>query len=260
MERARRRVFPDRPVQVEHTDNRTVIISLRNRRRRTPVLRAHRCFINAPEEVAEAVVRLYLGRPSRSERRRMTHLVTTWHQGSAQPAASPGPGDLRHGRHHHLPTVLDIVNRSYFAGRLGLDITFGPRPARQVMGRHEVRTPRSLIVVNPLLDNPAVKTWYLHYLVFHECLHEQIPPRSRGGRLQLHPPEFRRRESLHPDIGRARRYEAWLTGPGYPRLLAEYEAAHGAGQAGDRRRRTAGVRGETGPSRGRPAPARRPPG
>ena len=220
--RALARRYPKKRVAVVYTRNRTVILSLRSLPDGSFALRAHECFKNAPKEVAHAVIRLYLGRPPKALRRKLSALVTTWHQQSARPPRSPAHGELVAGAAHHLPTILDIVNRSYFQGALDLDITYSTRIAKRVMGRHEHRTPRSLVIINPLLDNTHVKSWYMHYLVFHECLHELIPPRTAGDRLLLHPPEFRRRESMHPDVAAARRYEAWLTGPAYPHLVRDY--------------------------------------
>ena len=216
------RLHPERRVSITYTRNRTVILSMRRLADGLIKLRAHECFAECPEEVAGAVAMLYLGRPKRESRRRLQALVTRWHQRNARPAASPPANELDHGRIHHLPTILDIVNRSYFQGALDLDITYSARPARRTMGRHEVREPRSLILVNPILDHPLVKAWYLHYLVFHECLHEVIRPRVVQGKTLLHPPEFRRRESLHPHALEAREHERWITGPGHALLRAAW--------------------------------------
>jgi hypothetical protein len=220
--RALSRRYPDKRVSVVYTKNRTVILSLKPQPDGSLAMRAHECFRKAPTEVANAVVRLYLGRPTRGLKRRFATIIQSWHQKNAQPARSPTAGELVHGAVHHLPTILDIGNRSYFDGELDLDITYSTRIAKRVMGRHEHREPRSLIIINPLLDNPLVKSWYLHYLVFHECLHEVIPPRRSGDRLLLHPPEFRRQEDMHPNIVPARKYEAFLTGRAHTRLLRDY--------------------------------------
>lgn len=213
---------PARHVEIVYTRNRSIILSLG--RGATPgepdVLRAHECFRSASPAVAEAAVRLYLCRCTRAERRRLGGIVTQWHHDAAPLPPSPDPVALRSGRHHDLRVILDRVNRAWFEGRLDLDISFGDRPARRLMGRHERRTPRSLVLINPTLDHPWITSWYLEFLVFHEGLHEIMPPVRDGSRLLLHPPGFRAREIEHPDHARAHRYERWIMGAAWRTLLA----------------------------------------
>lgn len=80
--------------------------------------------------------------------------------------------------------------------------------------------------VHRALDHPAVPTWYLGFVIFHELLHHQLgrqtgcPPGEgahgggRGGRW--HHEAFRRAEQAHPRFHDARRWE----GVNVPRLLA----------------------------------------
>ncbi len=213
------RLLPGHPAVVRYTTNRTIILSLRPGKDGRPVLRAHACFADAPPFIAEAAVRLYLQRAGPGERRRLAHLVTRWHQDAAPPPPSATAGEIAPGAHHDLRLHLDRANRERFGGALDLDITFGGRPARRLMGRHERRKPRSLVVINPVLDHPWITSWYLDFLVFHECLHEVVPPVAREGRILLHPPEFRRREREHPEFDRARDYERWIMGPAWRNLL-----------------------------------------
>lgn len=218
LEGALARMTPDRPVSVRYTRNRTIILSLRPDRDGGWVLRAHRSFRAAPAAVADAAVRLYLGHSGPRERRRLSGVVTRWHQDSAEPPRSVAPEELRPGRFHDLPSILERVRREWFPGGLDLDITFGDRTAKRLMGRHERREPRSLVVINPVLDHPWITAWYLEYLVYHECLHEVVPPVPDGNRLLLHPPEFRRLEARHPFRARAPAYERWIMGPAWPTL------------------------------------------
>jgi hypothetical protein len=220
LEAALATLLPGKDVSVRYTENRTVILSLRRGPSGSSILRAHRCFAHAPDRVAEAAVRLYLMRTSPGERRRLTGLVTRWHQEAAAPPPSVDNCEIRKGEHHDLATILARVNAEWFERKLDLDITFGVRVARRLMGRHERRQPRSLVVINPILDHDWITNWYLEYLVFHECLHEVVPPVPDGHRLLLHPPEFRLRERRHPSRDRALVYERWITGPAWPTLRA----------------------------------------
>lgn len=218
LQRSLARIIPDKQVDIRYTRNRTVILSIRPDRKGRPVLRAHQCFRTAPDDVADAAIRLYLTRAGKVQRRRWSHVVTLYHQQAAAPPTTVASTELRPGVHHDLRAILERVNATWFDSSLDLDITYGDRVARRLMGRHERRSPRNLIIVNPILDHAWVTEWYLEFLVFHECLHEVYPPRPSGDRMILHPPEFRLREREHPDLERARKYERWLTGQGWRKL------------------------------------------
>jgi hypothetical protein len=211
-------------VVINYTSNRRVLLSSRANNDGSVQLRAHQAFRTAPAEIADAALRLYLFAADRSEQRQLARTIMRWHRATAPAPQSPASADLEHGLHHDLRATLERVNRAHFAGQLALDITFASRVARTVMGRHEKREPRSLVLINPVLDHPWIAAWYLDFLVFHECLHEAIPPKLEGLRAELHPPEFRAREQAHPDAQRAREFEAWILGPGWRRLAAAARA------------------------------------
>lgn len=211
-------------VVINYTSNRRVLLSSREGSDGTVQLRAHQAFRSAPDEIADAALRLYLFAADRTEQRQLARTIMRWHRATAAPPRSLDNETLTHGLHHDLRATLERVNREHFEGALALDITFGNRVARTVMGRHEKREPRSLILINPVLDHPWIAAWYLDFLVFHECLHEVIPPRLEGLRAELHPQEFRAREDAHPDAARAREFEAWVLGPGWRRLSAAARA------------------------------------
>jgi hypothetical protein len=209
----------DRPVHVRFNQNTSVILSLGKGPNQSLVLRAHESFRLAPASVAIAIVRLYLTTIRKDTHRRLSHLVSCWHHEAAMPPDGPEPGELKSGVHNDLRACLDSVNRQWFDGQLMLDIGYASKASQRLMGKHQRRRPKSLILINPILDHQWITSWYLHFLVFHECLHELIPPRASGGRLLVHPPEFRAREKLHPDFGRARGYEEWITGAAWKELL-----------------------------------------
>lgn len=218
LELAVRNLKMESPVEVRFTQNRSVILSISENTRGRVVLRAHESFRVAPLEIAEAVAQLYLKRLRKDAHRRLSHLVTCWHHQVATPPLGPERSELVAGTHHDLTTTLALVNREWFDAQLSIDISYAEKPSRRLMGKHQRRRPRSLILINPVLDHPWITAWYLHYLIYHECLHELIQPRSEGGRMLIHPPEFRARERKHPDYERARTYEQWITGPAWREL------------------------------------------
>lgn len=214
------RRYPRRDITVEYIESDSVLVRSRRDPDGAVRLEVNAAYRRAPAAVADAIVLLYAGRPRRADRRRLSHSIHAWHLEEAPAPPSLPESRWLPGLHHDFRALLDEV-AGHFPDPLDLDVTLGARVTRWVMGRHERRTPRSLVIVNPLLDHPAVEPWYLRFLLFHECLHEVMPPRARNGRIERHPREFREAERRHPDHGRVRAYELWLTGPGYPGLLRD---------------------------------------
>ena len=79
-------------------------------------------------------------------------------------------------------------------------------------GRTSIRTGVYLhaaraIRIHPALDREDVPEFYVASVVFHEMLHQVVPPDERGGRRTIHGREFRRRERAFPDHARAAAWE-----------------------------------------------------
>jgi hypothetical protein len=203
LERWAAKMARGRDVQVVYTENRVVLASLGGTDE-APCLRAHRIFRAASDGVAEALAKLYLGRPRRTTRRELQRRLREFirvHEDAvpatkAPPRVRPPAGEAR-----DLRPILERVNRTWFGGKLDVIIGWSPRPARRTLARwHEVSGDRSRIVVNSLLDAAVVPERVLDYLVYHEALHETLRDRMEGGRRVYHHAEFRRRERLFPDL------------------------------------------------------------
>ncbi len=63
------------------------------------------------------------------------------------------------------------------------------------------------IRIHPALDREDVPEFYVASVVFHEMLHQVVPPAERGGRRSIHGREFRRRERAYVDHARAAAWE-----------------------------------------------------
>jgi predicted SprT family Zn-dependent metalloprotease len=79
-------------------------------------------------------------------------------------------------------------------------------------GRSSIRTGVYLhaaraIRIHPALDREDVPAFYVASVVFHEMLHQVVPPAERGGRRSIHGREFRRRERAFPEHARAAAWE-----------------------------------------------------
>ncbi|RMH19470.1 MAG: hypothetical protein D6696_10485 [Acidobacteria bacterium] len=191
------------------TDNRSSILSARPQGDGLR-LRIHRCFAGASDELLRQVAVLVDSRPGSAARRAALAAVRAHFERHAPAAPRRRPRLEPVGAYHHLEPIRDDVNRSFFGGRLEVGITWGRRPSRRrgtsiQLGSYDPRA--NVVRVHRALDRPEVPRYVIAAVVHHEMLHAVLPPRRRGGRRQLHGPEFRRRERAFPDFERA---EAWL--------------------------------------------------
>lgn len=196
------------------TDNRRTILSVRPCRpgERSGafaplVLRIHRSFVTAPEEVLQAVATFVASKKGSAGARHALGVLREHFNGrSPQPAPAPA----RRLALQPVGSVLDLravageLNKRYFAGRLKVRITWG-RAAGETA--HNCRRAHAaslqlgsysyedrLIRVHRVLDRPEVPRYVIESVIYHELLHADLPPVVRQGRRYFHTPEFRRRE------------------------------------------------------------------
>ena len=122
--------------------------------------------------------------------------------------------------------VLDLrdiaadLNQRYFAGRLKVHISWGKAAGENANPASNCRRTRTaslqlgsysyedrLIRVHRVLDRPSVPRYVVESVVYHELLHADLPPVTRGGRRYFHTPEFRRRERHFRHFERA---DCWV--------------------------------------------------
>lgn len=201
------------------TDNRRTILSVRPATDRARLeLRIHRSFLEAPEDVVRAVAEFVESKKG-SERAKQALVAIREHFSNHH-----GNGVRRRvvlrpvGATLDLREVVDDLNRRYFDGRLSAEITWG-RSSTGTSG-HRCRRGHSaslqlgsysyedkLIRIHRVLDDPSVPRFVVEAVVHHELLHADLPPEIRDGRRFFHTPEFRRRERLFRQLGRA---NAWI--------------------------------------------------
>ena len=115
------------------------------------------------------------------------------------------------GRVHDLGEIFDRLNSEHFDGVLDARIGWG----RRIRGgrRHSIKMgvylhDQKLIRIHPALDDERVPRYFVELVVFHEMLHQAVPPAvSSDGRRVVHGPEFRERERSFPGYARARAWE-----------------------------------------------------
>ena len=199
------------PVQLAVTDNRQRMIT-QTRERGTLRVRIHMMFLDAPERVQDALVEyVAFGDKDASQ------VVGAFIEENSHRirASRPVRGPLRmRGKVHDLREIFDRVNETYFGGALGdVLITWGRRsPSRRAGARRTIKlgsysAQERLVRIHPVLDRAWVPRYFVSYVVYHELVHHVVPPIRVNGHLQLHPPEFLRRERNFRHYDRAIAWE-----------------------------------------------------
>jgi len=167
-------------------------------------------FVGAPAEVVEALVRLALP----GARRRMAGLRAAVASYAAGPdfravtlaleLAAPPPGGGR-GRHHDLGAVFEKVNADCFKGRLTRPIlTWGASTGGRRLGYYSAV--RDTVTLSPKLDDPAVPSYVVEFVMYHELLHRVMGAKVAGSRRYHHTPAFREAERQFPRWAEAKAY------------------------------------------------------
>jgi hypothetical protein len=240
------------PVRLALTRNRTSVLTFQKRPGGGFDLRMQRVFLEAPDDVVDAIVSFVL-RPSRAAREKVAaffHARPAAERRPARPHALP-PTPRTRGVALDLAEVLAALNARYFGGRLATRITWGSgRAGGSAAERAGVlgfeaeegeeagegpsglaarrggrgRTIRfgsyiaehDLIRIHPALDAPWVPRFFVESIVYHEMMHAVIPiAKDASGRRCIHSSEFRRREREFHAHGEALAWER----ENLPRLL-----------------------------------------
>lgn len=217
--RARRTPIQVRPIAAMRSDDRRAgdrrSEDIRSRARAIEV-RMHTMFAAAPADVRR-VVAIWI----RSGRRapRACAELDRWILASLEqlPPLSDRQRAVRPAGEHHDLEILraDILTRDLAAdfpdrSRWPL-VTWGRRT--QSRTRHSLRlgsfdADGSIARLHPVLDQAAVPSWFVRYVLFHELLHAALPPRrGSGSRWIHHSAAFTKREREYPDYPAALAWE-----------------------------------------------------
>jgi hypothetical protein len=209
------------PLALVLTDNRSSMASW-TRRGGTTVLRLHRMFLAAPDDVLDAVAGYAAGKPEyraalrdflRRERGGRTRApAPSAEDWSLSPEeAVGGTVEPPTGRVYDLHALWRSLNDAYLDGRSRARVTWGTRGGR---GRtRSIRfaffdPARRRIVMNRRLDDPGVPRCFVEYVLFHEMLHEVLGIGTRpDGRRDIHGRLFRLMEQTYPFLPQALAFE-----------------------------------------------------
>ncbi|HKU41819.1 MAG TPA: hypothetical protein VJR89_26865, partial [Polyangiales bacterium] len=184
------------PVRVTLTDNRRTMISL-ERRPQLLHVRLHHMFAAADGQTLHALG-AYLATADRSAAVHIGRYIEQ-HRTSIRSRTTRAVQLSAVGLHHNLLEIYSAVNAEYFASGVeakiswSRDVPLRRRRARSIkLGSYTARD--KLIRVHPALDADFVPRFFVEYIVYHEMLHQVLPPRRSGKRRSLHGAEFLERE------------------------------------------------------------------
>ncbi len=188
------------------TNNSCSMISLK-KRDAVVRLRLHRIFLSAGTDVLDEVGRFI------KNTRTNTPLIRQFirlNSGALPARPLKRQTIVTRGKYHDLSEIARAVNGEYFENRISAGITWGTRSTRyavrrRTLGSYNSRT--NMIRINPVLDKKTVPSYFMEFIVYHEMLHADVGVIDKNGRRSVHSREFRRREKLFRDFGKALQWE-----------------------------------------------------
>src|SRR3954468_11261386 len=184
------------PVEVELTDNAWTMVSYRRVQGRLQ-FRLHHMFTRAQEPVVRALAG-FTGKNRRAHGRAIDDYVRQNRDliRAATPRAE-APLSPR-GSVHDLADVYAAINAREFENGVHARIGWGrrsPSGRRRSIKMGVYLHDQKIIRIHPALDDERVPRHFVEMVVFHEMLHQVIPPAlDETGRRVVHGPEFRAAE------------------------------------------------------------------
>jgi hypothetical protein len=194
------------PLQIILTDNASSMLSYRKAAPHT-VVRMHRMFLAADATVLAEIAAFI------RNRRAVTPNMRAFIRANGHLVKAPQRRSLvliTRGRVHDLAELFAELNAMYFSGGIASAITWSSRAPqfgvrKRNLGCYDRR--KDLIRISRYLDRSAVPRYYVAYVVYHEMLHAAIGVQQKNGRCLVHTAEFKKREKLFHDYGRAIAWE-----------------------------------------------------
>ena len=197
------------PVEVELTDNAWTMVSFRRVEGRLS-FRLHHMFAGAAESVLRALAG-FTGKNRRHHGRSIDEFVRTHRHLIKQGERRAEPPLSARGRVHDLAEIFASLNAQHFDNLVAARIGWGRRGRagrRRSIKMGVYFHDQKLIRLHPALDDESVPRHFVELVVFHEMLHQTIPPTAdASGRRTVHGPAFRAAERRFPGYERARAWE-----------------------------------------------------
>jgi hypothetical protein len=199
----------NKSIQLVITENRSILLSFKQRPDGGLTVRAHRMFLDAPGEIHEALANWIRG-PRAKAREVIRRFIRSYRppEQAELPLDGQTPmweprlrprGDRVHlrpiGRLYDLDELRHSINAQYFDGKLTCTITWGRRTRSRARRHFTFGTyshTQNLVRIHPRLDAPDVPRYFVEFIVYHEMLHAARGQEGeRNGRRVIHSKEFR---------------------------------------------------------------------
>lgn len=106
------------------------------------------------------------------------------------------------GHYYDLDAVFEELNTRFFYGLMARPrMSWSQAKTRRILGHYDPA--HNAIIISRIFDHPAMPTYVLEYIVYHEMLHLKHPVKLRGSRRCVHSAEFHAEEKLFPRVGEA---------------------------------------------------------
>jgi hypothetical protein len=200
--------LPGAALDLEVTDNRSTMISVKREPGPAYRVRLHHLFVDADAGIIHALARYIADNDAAASERLGDYIDANTDRIVRARRAEPLEtlGDV-----YDLAELFDSLNVRYFGGRIDARIGWGRRGGKRrrrasiKMGSYSVE--ERLIRIHPTLDRSFVPRYFVEWIVFHEMLHQVHDIPTVDGRRQFHTPEFLAQERKFEHYIPARRWE-----------------------------------------------------
>ncbi|NGX63810.1 MAG: hypothetical protein KR126chlam6_01224 [Candidatus Anoxychlamydiales bacterium] len=196
-------------VNLKVKDYKSTFISVL-RTRSSLQISLHKLFVEASDEIQEAVISYCLKRDENAHK--MIKIYANKYFEKADYTHRLDVKKLKSkGEYFDLKQILDNLNLIYFKGELNLNITWFKKPKYKKF-RHltfgSFDKNLNLVRINNMLDNSNIPFYFINFIVYHEMLH-YVCRESIGddGRRKIHTTSFKKKEREFAYFKEAQEFE-----------------------------------------------------
>ena len=109
------------------------------------------------------------------------------------------------GHYYDLDAIFEELNTRFFHGLMARPrLSWSQTKTRRILGHYDPA--HNAIIISRIFDHPAMPSYVLEYVVYHEMLHLKHPVTHRKGRRCFHSPVFRADEKKFAHLAAAKRH------------------------------------------------------
>jgi hypothetical protein len=177
-------------------------------------LTLHEGFIGASSSVYQALMKsIFSGKSNQSAAAIKAYAISSEFRRIALDMTNTVPPDKAsaQGKCYNLYSVFERVNNEYFFGNLSAPrLTWNKRLTRRKFGHFVPACDTIMISIS--LDDPAVPTYVIEYVMYHELLHYQLGLRVSKSKVYSHTAKFHSSERQYKNFKEAQDFLNSLAG------------------------------------------------